>query len=115
MDTKRCSKCGEVKPIGEFFKDMRYSGGVTNRCKSCAKVYAKVYRKQNKDVVAKINKRYYDKNREKIAEKAKQCRIMRTEPFREEFFKQLEEDDQVLRKLREENEKKWEQYRIRAV
>ena len=126
MDTKKCSKCGEVKPIGDFCKCKRYKDGHQCACKECAKQYYeenkeritewhKLYYEENNKTIAEQHKQYYEENKEKIAEKGKQYRDMRAEPFRDEFFKQLEEDDQVLRKLREENEKKWAQYKIRAV
>ena len=33
--TKRCSKCGEVKPMSEFYKDTRATDGRQSACKHC--------------------------------------------------------------------------------
>jgi len=37
MTTKKCSKCGEVKPLSEFHRHKRYKDGVYFSCKSCRK------------------------------------------------------------------------------
>ena len=34
METKRCSKCREEKPLEEFFKNERTSTGYTSYCKN---------------------------------------------------------------------------------
>lgn len=35
MDTKRCAKCGKVKPVGEFHKHRKEPSGLVSRCKPC--------------------------------------------------------------------------------
>lgn len=39
MDTKRCSKCREVKSISEFGKDRGSKDELHSRCKECDKEY----------------------------------------------------------------------------
>ena len=39
MDTKRCSKCGKVKPILEFPKDKNRKDGLYTWCKQCCAEY----------------------------------------------------------------------------
>ncbi len=37
MENKKCSKCGEVKTINEFYKDKAKKDGYCRRCKECKK------------------------------------------------------------------------------
>ena len=39
METKRCSKCGEVKPRSEFNKSRREASGLQSSCKMCRKIW----------------------------------------------------------------------------
>tara|TARA_R110002012_G_scaffold156209_1_gene317067 strand:+ start:1788 stop:2405 length:618 start_codon:yes stop_codon:yes gene_type:complete len=39
METKRCSKCGETKGVGEFHKDRGKKDGLFSYCKPCVKKY----------------------------------------------------------------------------
>lgn len=41
--TKRCSSCGEIKPIEEFVKDGRPPDGYDSRCKVCHRERKKEY------------------------------------------------------------------------
>ncbi len=45
LKTKRCSKCGKVKPVSEFNKDKRAKDKLRFWCKQCDKEYQKEYRK----------------------------------------------------------------------
>ena len=38
MNTERCYKCGESKPIEEFYKHARRSSGYSNECKDCCRL-----------------------------------------------------------------------------
>lgn len=49
--TKRCSKCGEVKPLEEFSRDSRRRDGRRSACKMCAQS-AQFVRRANQAVVA---------------------------------------------------------------
>ncbi|RPI52563.1 MAG: hypothetical protein EHM49_00460 [Deltaproteobacteria bacterium] len=58
MDTKKCFKCGEVKPISEFYVHKQMKDGHLGKCKECTKKYVHDYREQNLDKV-----RAYDRER----------------------------------------------------
>jgi len=44
--TKRCTKCGEEKPLDSFPRERRSSDGVTARCKECTSNYQREWREQ---------------------------------------------------------------------
>ena len=61
---KRCSKCGQVKPIGDFNKCKRASDGLQSYCKQCKKdVNAAWYAKH-----PTYNTDYYANNKGKLTE-----------------------------------------------
>ena len=35
IETKKCSKCGEVKPTTEFYKNIKAADGYDTYCKEC--------------------------------------------------------------------------------
>lgn len=37
---KQCRKCGEIKPLHEFYKHNKMHDGYFNQCKACKRVYA---------------------------------------------------------------------------
>lgn len=82
-ETKRCSRCGQVKPIGDFYRDKTSKDGLANWCKECHKEVRKEYyakhrgeilkkqaewRANNKEKKAAYNADYYQANKDKIAE-----------------------------------------------
>jgi len=93
MDEKRCTKCGTVKPLSEFYKRTKSRDGHAYKCKACEKAYKaanveaiaargkawnashkeeraaydKVYRAANKGKVAARKRAYYAAHREAIA------------------------------------------------
>lgn len=83
MNTKECTKCGEVKELSEFYKNKHAKDGYYWKCKACTKKYTaenkkrkseydKKYREKNKDKLKEQRKEYQENNKEKIA---KQRRI----------------------------------------
>lgn len=47
MDTKKCTKCGEVKPHTEFHKHKQTKSGLKSRCKSCNRKEAREFYQRN--------------------------------------------------------------------
>lgn len=79
--TKKCSKCGEEKPLSEFYKKKDRKYGVFSWCKKCSKErvkewyynnraksleYHKEYREKNKDSIRQWQKGYKSENRERL-------------------------------------------------
>jgi len=66
--TKKCTQCGEIKAFDEYGKDKNKKDGLNSRCKSCAHIYNKQYRQDNKEKLAEKRKQYREANKEAIAD-----------------------------------------------
>lgn len=93
MEMKKCSKCGETKPLSDFEKDKSRKSGYRSECKLCRKnnpkrqKYLKEYRENNKDYFREKHAEYRERNREKLREQAKQNRLNNPEKTREYYIK----------------------------
>ncbi len=63
---KICSKCNQQKQPTEFGKRSKNKDGLNNNCKKCTNSYETQYRKDNKEKVQELNKKYYNNNKEKF-------------------------------------------------
>ena len=48
-EVKVCNKCGKVKPLEEFYKNLHMADGRLNHCCDCHNRYSKKWRIENKD------------------------------------------------------------------
>jgi len=64
---KRCSRCGEVKSITEFHKQIASPDGLAGWCKACVRIYQKVYREGHREKMAAKQRVYYKRHRAKVA------------------------------------------------
>lgn len=65
VGSKRCFKCGKVKPLNEFYRHPMMGDGRLGKCKACTKIDVAVNRLANIDRV-----RAYDRKRAKHPERA---------------------------------------------
>lgn len=64
-DVKRCSKCGEVKPLVEFPKS---KGNPKSECKVCFAKYHREYYLKNAEKICQRTQEYKTRNPEKVSE-----------------------------------------------
>lgn len=72
IEFKKCSMCGEIKPINNFNKDKSRKDGYYHRCKECNKIYNKKYREEHKEELKEKQKQYYEEHKEECNAKSKQ-------------------------------------------
>lgn len=64
---KKCTKCGEIKPLSEFNRNKSKSGGYNTECKACCVEYRKAYRAANREKLRAADAAYYEKNKARIS------------------------------------------------
>ena len=64
---KVCNKCGEAKPLSDFYKEKSKKDGYRNDCKACVRARSKAHYEANREKVAARQKAYNEANREEIA------------------------------------------------
>jgi 5-methylcytosine-specific restriction endonuclease McrA len=62
--TKKCSRCGFVKPGDEFSKAKRTKDGLRSWCRACSAIYTKQWRSDHPEKVKENKRKSYLKNRE---------------------------------------------------
>lgn len=77
MSAKVCFKCGQRKPLGEFYRHAAMADGHLNKCKACTKADAAARAHSSEAVRAYDRAR--DKTPERRAAKAERTRRMRRE------------------------------------
>jgi len=63
---KHCTKCGELKPLSDYYSDKRRSDGKRSKCKKCYIGMTNKYRKDNYDKVRAYHAKRYQENKEHI-------------------------------------------------
>jgi hypothetical protein len=90
--TKRCSKCGETKPLDLFNQNSKSKDGRTSHCKVC-KSKARV---DNAESIAAQKRAYYEKNKEDILLAQKQARDNDPEKYKaKEAAKYVKNADKI--------------------
>jgi hypothetical protein len=70
--TKQCSKCHEELLRSEFGKNKQRKDGLHSQCRKCANAIGKKWKKENSEKYKEMRKKCYQKNREKIRQRAKE-------------------------------------------
>ena len=106
METKKCSKCGEVKELGEFHKRAASRDGRQNRCKICARQQHKKYYQENKEKRRQYKKQHYQENEEKIKQCTKQYYQENKEKKKQYDKQYYQENKEKIKQYRQENKEK---------
>ncbi len=62
--TRRCTRCGEVKPLEEFYPHKKGKYGRASTCGTCARGKAQEYHQKNRGRIA-VAKKEYNRTRDK--------------------------------------------------
>ena len=68
---KACSKCGEEKPLDDFYRDKSGKSGRSSRCKTCANAHVASWKAANSERHRIQRSEYYRANRDVTIERAK--------------------------------------------
>lgn len=93
MDLKKCSACGENKPLDAYYME---KGKPRAKCKDChkkkvyetrdndptAKARAKAWKDANRDRINETQRQYVERNREEVNKRRREQRAERLEHFR---------------------------------
>lgn len=66
METKKCTKCGKVRDINEFYVRGEDKNKFRSACKQCCSLKENIYRTNNKERISERSKEYYKQNKEQI-------------------------------------------------
>lgn len=69
MKEKKCSKCGQIKDISEFYKNNARKDGFTSWCKTCSREQSQEYYANNKEACRKRLNKWRAENREYVRER----------------------------------------------
>jgi hypothetical protein len=72
---KICCICHNNKPLTEYHKKASEKDGISSKCKSCCRDYARSYRAENLELVKQKSANYHAENKDLINEKKKLHRI----------------------------------------
>ena len=76
---KTCTKCGEAKPLEEFYADKRATDGRISRCKPCHNEANRASRGKNPEPSRASARRYKAKNRDAVLEQTRQWKALNVE------------------------------------
>lgn len=111
METKKCSKCGEVKILNEFTKEKKSSDGYSYYCKKCNIKISKIYYTNNKEKILLKSKERYKNNkpemRVKLKERNRDFREKNRSKRREYYKKYYEKNKEIVKERRLKNKDKY--------
>lgn len=86
---KRCKKCGELKPLSEFYRANGTRDGLRGHCKRCEIARNKAWYRKNKERAIAHAKKWQDANPERVRDYQRQYRIDHAQQFREGHLRRV--------------------------
>lgn len=111
---KECCCCNEIKPVSEFYKNIRRKDSFQGKCKECERKY----KQDNAEKIKKYNKQYQKENANTIKEHKKQYRKDNAETIKErnkQYYKEYntKKVQEALQQIKTEVETNPEKYNYR--
>ena len=95
---KKCTKCGEEKPLDCFYPKKNGKYGRSSFCKECESTRGKEKYINSKEKISKYGKNHYEENKEKISECHKNNYIKNKEKIRKRHKKYNTENRELISK-----------------
>jgi hypothetical protein len=86
---KRCKKCGDVKPLGEFYQATGTRDGRRGQCKACEIARNKAWYQQNRKRAIAYVKGWQRANAERVRDYQRQYRADHAQQFREGHLRRV--------------------------
>jgi len=116
---KTCSKCGEEKPLADFYKNKNCKDGYRNVCKTCCGVVQKKYNNSVKPTYLQNRRNNYQKNKEKILQQKKNYYEKNSSVILEKVKKWRKDNPTKIQEWKENNKETINQsqkeYRIKRM
>ena len=106
MESKKCTKCGDVKELSEFRKNAASKDGLKNPCKLCLAPSEKLWRKANNEYKKQWDIRNKDKIKEYNKEKWKTDKEKRKASVKEYYKRNPKKLESAYEKGRNRGKKK---------
>jgi hypothetical protein len=93
MKTKKCSRCKEIKDVGEFNKRKDSKDGYSYWCKLCFSIQHKLTYNDRKDKIKEYCKEWYYKNYDKLKEQ----RVLKKDKTKERHKIYYENNKEIIK------------------
>ena len=116
MESKKCSKCQQVKDECEFTKDKNQQDGLFVYCRECKKISAKKEYEKNRVRILNYQKEYYSQNELEINTRVKKRYLKNKKNILEYqkiyYLKNNKKKLEYAKEYRENNKEKRNEYEI---
>lgn len=103
IESKECTRCGEVKALSDYYNRKRGLGGKDSICKKCEADRKCSYSRDNREQLNKYRRKYELDNKERISERNKEYREKNKERIMESNKRYREENKDRIAAYRKGN------------